>query len=298
MASRTKKINNRLGFAAFTIFQRSFLKKTPAAAEQAGARLANLIFRLDGKHRNRALANLALAYPEMPESDRVDLARRCFQHFGRTAADFMRSPIRTNDDVAGSCALVDFHYFDEALAAGKGGILITGHFGNWERAAHAIAAAGYKLTVVARDANDSDLNQAVLRIREKQGVQVLSRGQAARGILTRLKQNELVGILPDQNSGDIFVPFFGKPCGTVTGPASIRVKTGAPLLPMFCRRLGLDSYEAKAYPSLEPVPGFDPVEGFTRAINDSIEAAIRESPEQWLWFHDRWKSARRAGLLG
>lgn len=298
MASRTKELEKRLGFFAFAMAEKSFMKKSPERAERAGARLGMLVYRVMKKRRNRALANLKLAYPEKSEEERVKIAQECFQHFGRIVADFLRSSSRTNEEVLESCRLIDFHHFDEALAQGKGVVLITGHYGNWERAAHAIVAAGYKLTVVARDANDGDLNQAVLRIREKQGVQVLSRGAAARGIFTKLKQNEIVGSLPDQNSSDIFIPFFGRPCGTVTGLSAIHLRTGAPVIPMYCRRVGPNRYEARAYPPLQAVEGFEPLEGITRAMNNALEAAIREAPEQWLWFHDRWKSARRAGLLG
>lgn len=299
MASRkkNKELEKRLGFFAFAMAEKAFQRKDPVKAERSGARLGTLVYKVMKRRRKTALDNLALAFPEKTEEERIEIAKQCFQHFGRVFADFLRSSQRTNEEVLQTCKLIDFHHFDEALKLGKGIILITGHYGNWERAAHAIVAGGYKLTVVARDANDGDLNQAVLRIREKQGVQVLSRGAAARGIFTKLKANEIVGILPDQNSGDLFVPFFGKPCGTVTGPAAIHARTGAPVVPMFCRRVGPNQYEARAYPPLVEVEGYEPVEAMTRAMNNAIESAIREAPEQWLWFHDRWKSAKRAGLL-
>jgi len=243
------------------------------------------------------LANLRLAMPELSEERRIELTQECAKHFGRIFADFLRSSRRSDEEVRETCPLMDAHLMDAALAKGKGVILISGHFGNWERAAHAVAVNGYKVSVVARDANGRDLNDAVMRIRQQQGVEVLSRGNAARGILRALSRNEIVAILPDQNSGDMFVPFFGKPCGTVTGPAAIHLKTGSPLVPICCRWIAPGRYEARFYPELEPVPGFEPVEAVTRAINNSLESAIRETPEQWLWFHDRWKSARRAGLL-
>jgi len=297
MASRTKKIEQKLGYFLFARFQRSFLHKDQLEAERAGAKLGMLLYRLDKKHRSRALSNLALAFPDIPEERRIELAHNCFQHFGRTFADFLRSPARSPDDVLETCPILDLHYIDDALAKGTGVILVTGHFGNWERVAHTMATKGYKVTVVARDANDTGLNREVMKIREHQGIEVLSRGNAARGILRKLKQNEIVAMLTDQNSGDIFIPFFGKPAGTVTGVSSIHLKTGAPLIPIYCRWLSPGRFEGRILPALKPVPGFEPLEGITRSINLSLEEAIRETPEQWLWFHDRWKSARRAGLL-
>lgn len=298
MAVRKKKFERAAGATGFAMAEKMFGMMGPNRAERAGERVGMLFYRLFKKRRDLMLSNLQLAMPELSDKERQDLTRRCAMHFGRVFVDFVRSPRRTNEEVLASCPLLDSRYFDEALAAGKGIILMTGHFGNWERAAHSIAASGYKLTVVARDANDGDLNQSVLRIRQKHGVEVLSRGNAARGILTKLKNNEIVGILPDQNSGDIFIPFFGKPCGTLTGLANIHVKTGAPIIPMYSRWIGPGRYEARVHPALAPVEGFEPIEGMMRAVNNSLEAAIRENPEQWLWFHDRWKSARRAGLLG
>ncbi len=297
MGSRRKDLEKRAGFIAFRMAEKTFLKKDTISAERTGERLGNLVFRLSKKHRNRALSNLELAFPQMPAAELDALARKVFQHFGRITGDFMKSPGRTDEEVLAHADCHGFEHLDEALAEGKGVILLTGHYGNWERAAHVVAAKGYKLSVVARDANDTDLNRHVLRIRQAHGVEVLSRGNAARAILTKLKKNEVIAILPDQNSGDIFIPFFEKPCGTVTGPASIHQRMGSPMIMFFSQRTGPGEYRMEVHPPLKPVPGFDLVEGMTRAINNALEEQIRRVPEQWLWFHDRWKSARRAGLL-
>jgi KDO2-lipid IV(A) lauroyltransferase len=72
---------------------------------------------------------------------------------------------------------------------------------------------------------------------------------------------------------------------------------GSPMIMFFSQRTGPGEYRMEVHPPLKPVPGFDLVEGMTRAINNALEEQIRRVPEQWLWFHDRWKSARRAGLL-
>src|SRR4051794_29574631 len=172
MASLRKKVEKRAGFFAFSRLEKAFLKKKPPDAERAGEKLGLLVYRLSKKHRNRALSNLAMAFPEMPEEERVALAKRCFQHFGRVFADFLRASARTKEEVLREVPVVGIENLDGALREGKGVIIIGGHFGNWELGAHRVAAAGYKLTVVARDANDSDLNKAVMRIRKDQGIDV------------------------------------------------------------------------------------------------------------------------------
>lgn len=239
---------------------------------------------------------MRMAFPEKTDGEIERIVREMFLHFGRVTADFMRTPRRTREEVL-QAEVTGKERLDQALAEGHGVMIITGHFGNWERLAQWLSESGYTLSVVARDANDNAMNDKVAKLREAAGVQVLSRGNAARMILTRLKKGELVGILPDQNSEDEYIPFFGKPCGTVLGPAAIHERTKAPMLPVFCARIGPNRYRVEIGEPLIPSPGLPSMQGLMRSVNASLEEVIRRYPEQWLWMHDRWKSARKAGLL-
>ena len=177
-------------------------------------------------------------------------------------------------------------------------ILLTAHFGNWERVAAWMVLSGYKLAVIARDADDQGVNQLVNELREGPGTEVISRGRAARASIERLRRNEIVGILPDQNANEIFIPFFGKPAGTVLGPGVLAERTGASVAPVFCHYEGEGRYRVRFYPAVVADEGFETKgEGMMRAINRLLEGVVREHPDQWLWFHDRWRNARRKGLL-
>ena len=297
MKSRRKRLEQKLGTAAFVWAQKWLFRKDALQSERIGEKLGRLAFRLSKKHRLRALSNLELAMPELTPAERTDLALRTFEHFGRVAADFVRTPIRTPEDFS-EIEVFGREHLDQLVSQNQGAILITGHFGNWERACQWYGRNDYKLSVVVRDANDDKLNDMVLLLRKDAGVGVISRGSAARQILSTLKRNEFIGILPDQNSDEIYVPFFGKPCGTVQGPAVLSERARCPVVPMYCVRIGANKYRIRIGPPLKHEPGYEGTpEGITRAINSYLEAAIREYPEQWLWFHDRWKSARRKGLL-
>jgi KDO2-lipid IV(A) lauroyltransferase len=240
---------------------------------------------------------VARAFPEKSASEQEEIAEGVLLHFGRVMADFMRARKRTNEEVLASMTIEGIEHFEAARSAGKGALVVTAHFGNWERMAHAISALGYKLHVIARDANDPAMNDLVADLRRSSGVGLISRGEAALPTLKALKRNEFVGLLPDQNSDELFVPFFGVPCGTVTGPAVLSQRSGAPLIPIYCVRLGVGKYHFRIEPPLEPEPGFEPIEGMTRSVNRSLENAIRQHPEQYLWIHNRWKSAKRSGLV-
>lgn len=293
-----KKLEGRLGALAFAVAQLWFVRKSAIDAERSGERLGRFFFRWFGKFRERARSNLALAMPELDPEERERTARAVFEHFGRVIADFLRTKARSPQEVLDAMVEIEgTQHLEAARAAGKGAVLITGHFGNWERAAAYFSAVGTPLHVVARDADDEQINAMVADLRETAGLRVLSRGSAMRGILTTLKHNGYVAILPDQNTEEAYVPFFGMPAGTVLGPAVIHFRTGAPIVPIYCIWLGPNRYRLEVHPPLVADEGFEEVEGMTRAVNRSIEEAIRRHPEQWLWLHDRWKSARRKGLL-
>lgn len=295
--SRQTQFYDLVGTRVFDTLQRKLATWSDARAERLGERIMMLAYRADKKHRRRTHANLALAYPEWSEAEVDATAKGVWRHFGRMMADFVRTPVRARDDLLATMEVVGIEHLEEAERLEKGVVIITAHLGNWERLGAWLVASGRKLTVVARDANQSGVNDRIAATREAAGVAVLSRGNAARAILNTLKRNEMVGILPDQNAGDAFIPFFGKPCGTVAGPAVIHVRSGAPLVPVFAFRTGPGRYRVECHRAIVAEPGFEPREGLMRSMNAAIEAAIRSRPDQWNWMHDRWKSARREGLL-
>jgi Kdo2-lipid IVA lauroyltransferase/acyltransferase len=112
-----------------------------------------------------------------------------------------------------------------------------------------------------------------------------------------LRRGEAISLLPDQNSGDVFVPFFDVPAGTVAGPAAFALRTGAALIPTYCVRQPDDSYRVLILP---PVPAQKSANDRDRSAdiarvtgeaNRVLESVIRRYPDQWLWLHNRWKSA-------
>jgi KDO2-lipid IV(A) lauroyltransferase len=286
-----------IGEKAFLRLQKSFLKRSPVQAERLGESLSVLWYTLDKKHRNRTLKNLSMAFPEWNDSTCQHNSKEVFRHFGRISGDFFRSPIRTNEEVIATTEVFGLEHLEEAEAMGHGVLMMTGHLGNWERFAQWAVAIGRPLTVVARDANQEGVQSQVLRIRESVGVEVLSRGNTARQALVLLRKNKRLGILPDQNSADCFVPFFGRPCGTVTGPAVLHRRTGAAILPCYCVRLDYNRYRVIGLPLIDPGNQEEDVVALTAKMNEVLESVIREYPTQWLWMHDRWKSARQKGLF-
>jgi KDO2-lipid IV(A) lauroyltransferase len=296
MASR-RQVLNRIGHIALDLALHHFGTLDIARAERKGRTIGRLAFRLDRKHRERTYANLALAFPTWSAAEYDRVARGVFDHFGIVIGDFLHSPARTNEDLLANTTVEGSDNMFEAEDCAKGIVAVSGHFGNWERFGHYSTARGRLISVVARPSQDGGLEDRVLRLREGAGLKVISRGNSIKQIMGVLRGGGTVALLPDQNSDECFVPFFGQPCGSVLGPAVLHLRTGATLIPAFCVRTGVGKYHVRVHPSVNPDgKEKDPV-AITATLNRILEDEVRQHPEQWLWMHDRWKSARRKGML-
>jgi Kdo2-lipid IVA lauroyltransferase/acyltransferase len=298
MSLTRKKLEGHAGTFAFRRIRKWLLKKNILQADRIGERLGRMVFRLSKSRRNITLSNLELAFPEKAPEERLTIARGVFEHFGRVMCDFVRSDTRSKEEVLDSMELDGFDTIQDMFPPEDGFIILTGHFGNWERVAQYVALSGYKLGVVVRDPDDGGLNDLVVSLRSAAGLEVIPRGSAARTVLTKLKRHEPVALLPDQNSDESFPLFFGKPCGTVLGPAVLAQRGKSKIYVTFCYRTGPGKYCYRLTSIIDPneEPKLTPTEIMAR-FNQDLESVVREFPDQYLWMHNRWKSARQKGLL-
>ena len=270
-------------------------KLSRPAALRFGTRLGKIGCMVSRSKYRRAEANLHLAYGDaLSPRERSVRAREVFEHFGRCLVDFLRAPLLSPQTLADLVTCENWEYIAEAQEKGKGVLLVTGHIGNWEILGRWLALVqNVPLTVVAKDPKNAAFAAYLRQMRENAGFAVLSKGKSARELLLVLRRGESVCLLPDQNSGDVFVPFFGVPTGTVAGPASLALHTGAPLIPIYCVADG-NRFRVICLPEV-PVQnaagGEAEIARITCELNDVLEATVRQYPAQWLWLHNRWKSS-------
>jgi KDO2-lipid IV(A) lauroyltransferase len=266
-----------------------------SAAQRLGSGLGLAIYCLIGRYRRVAYRNLERVYGDsLSRAERGRMVRDVYRHFGKVGFEFLKLPQMSRTDIESIVRVENEDHLKEAFQDGKGVLLVTGHFGNWEVMARWLTTHDYPLNVVARRANDPEADKLLTSTREGAGAHVFTRGNSVRGILQSLKRNEIVALLPDQNAADIVVPFMGLSTGTVDGPAVIHLKTGAPILFSWCVRDRDDKfvitfeepYRYDAANSLRP-----PVEEVMAEVNARLSAQIRSHPTQWLWLHNRWKSS-------
>lgn len=296
-SSRTfrKRMEKRVGRVLLRVLVGPIRALPLPLARSLGRGLGSVAYRTMGRYRRNAHKNLGLVYgADLTSRQRKRIARDVFRHFGQVATEFLKLPQMDRARVDALVTVVGEEHLKAALDGGRGALMMTGHFGNWEFLSRWLTTHDYKLNVVARDARDPAANKLMAQTREGGGANVLYRGGSARGVLQALKRNELVGILPDQNAADVFVPFLGQPTGTVDGPALLHMKTRAPLVFSWCVRTAENRFLIIFEPpEVVPVSGRREVDiaRVMTLVNARLGAMVLRYPSQWLWLHDRWKAS-------
>lgn len=184
---------------------------------------------------------------------------------------------------------------DEALAAGRGAIIVTAHIGDWELLCARLRRRGHRGAVVGRVRRRDSSHRWLVEMRRAYGVDTIAQDASPREPLRVLRDGGVLGLLTDlrvKRLAGRAVPFFGEPALTMTAPAAFARTHGAPLVPVRCVRLvGANRYRLSVDPPLvlPDAPSRDAAEAeLLAAQNRTFERWIAETPEQWAWHQRRW----------
>lgn len=253
-----------------------------------------------GIRRGVVRANLRLAFPDATDESIERTARAAYRHLGREAAMMMRLSRMTPDEIRARTDVVGWDDFQAALGEGRGAILVTGHFGNWEIAAAAVAARGVPIAAIVRAQGNRLFDAHLNGVRRRLGVETIYQKDAPRQVPRVLRRGGVVGIVGDQDArrAGVFVPFFGRPASTHRGPALFALRLDAPVFAATARRLEGPTARYEVRGEMVPVQRTGDldadVQQLTAELAQRLEASVRRAPEQYFWFHKRWKSATRA----
>jgi len=282
-------------YAAFRSAMVALCALPLSSAQRTAASAARRIFDLGGKRVAYVLANLRIAYPNLPEAERYAIGRESYVQFAWNLIDVARGARWGRAELIERVEIDGREHIDAALAMGRGAVGLTLHLGSFEVAIRIAPAAGLPLTVIGRPLTNRLLRRDMLAQRTSTGAELILHRNVAPQMLRALRKGRIVAALNDQytrRSRGVLVPFFGVRVSTSPGPAMIALRAGAPILPAACVRVGPDRHRLVIRPALEfPETGDrrKDAELLTARCNAALEAFIREHPEQWMWSHRRFR---------
>ena len=255
--------------------------------------LGRLAFVL-GVRRRVALENLAIAFPDLAEPQRRALARANYLHLASCAADFLRSPALSDEELFDLVDSSEWDRVSRELRPGKGLIACTAHFGNFELFGVWAARRGVSLTVLTRRLKGA-ANAKWVGTRTAAGLKEVHGGMSS--LIAAVNRGEALALLIDQNmlpKRAVFAPFCGKLAATTPAPAVIAERTGAPVVLALLVRQPDGRYRVTlegpfAFERRSADRSQDVLE-FTTVLNQRLERHVRAHPEQWFWLHRRWKT--------
>jgi KDO2-lipid IV(A) lauroyltransferase len=236
------------------------------------------------------------AFPDKSLKEIIRLAKESYVAFMIVVADFVDIPHLNKENLHKWISVEGLDNYTEACREGKGVLIFSAHFGNWEIGNAVLAIMTRPFVFIYRIFDNLLLEKIITSVRASYGNISLSKDNAMRPMIRLLKNGATINLLIDQNVAwyeGVFVDFFGRKACTTPGLALLALHTKAPVLPVFTRRLPNGRYLLEIGKKVEIVSSGNRdtdvlinTQNFTKIIEDKI----RQYPAQWFWVHQRWKT--------
>lgn len=276
-----------------------FLKTTRVlplrAARALGIFLADIAYWLVPRIRKVGMDNLDIAYGDaINAQEKRKILRGSVRNLGLVAAEFSRMPLLASDRADRHATVRGLEHVNLA----EGAILMGAHSGNWEWMISVGVRLGFRMAVIVREFDDPRTNAVIDEIRRQSGVKTVSKNAAMGPLLSKIRNGCQVGVLADQCPRENAAPatFFGIPTWATIGPALLSMRARVPLHPVAMIRNPDRTYTLEFQPAVPFVLTGNflmDLQENTQRCQNALEELIRRHPDQWLWFHRRWKKRER-----
>lgn len=270
------------------------------ATQRVAAALGRRMYDVDRRHRERTLAHLRMGFPDWDQPRLERVGRASFEHLTQLAGEVCHTPRAvTLDAWPRRAQLATLGPALRLLNAGRPVILVTGHVGNWEVLGYLLATLGYDIDALARPLDNRLINDWLLGIRERRGMRIITKWDAADRMVAVLERGGALAFIADQNAGErgLFVPFMGRLASSYKSIALLAMKMEVDIVCGYAHRVGpgyrfemgcTDVFGPDDWESAD-----DPLYYITARYVRAIETMVRMRPDQYLWMHRRWKSRPR-----
>ena len=257
--------------------------------------LAFLFFYFIPIRKKVVFENLNLAFPSKDLTYYKKLAFKIYKSFAITIIEIMCLPFLSKSQMINVVRCSNPELIIEKYNQGKGVILLSSHFGNWEFVAISVAMQiQLAFSVVVKPMRNNLVFDWINKVRTKYGNEIVPLGISIRKTYQTLKQKKIVAMVADQRGPKegVKVDFFGKKTAVYTGPAALALKTEAPIIcgiPIRDENYKYNTLLVEIPTDNLPEDEEGKVIEICQRYTSYLEEVIREHPEQWLWMHKRWK---------
>ena len=262
----------------------------------AGTLLGTLAYMFDMRHRRIVRRNLHFAYPDLTRKKIKQMSKGVFQNMGITFLEICQIPYLPQNVLVSRVKINGKEHLIHAINSNKSIMIFSGHIGNWELGLQVISHYTHKeLLLIAQNIKSKLLNTWMYQLRAGSGNILIDKKGAVPQMVRTLRKGGVIGLLIDQGtiaSQGVEVQFFNKKTTATPVVAMLGRRYNSIVLPIFCVR---DKAGDLTLQVQEPVllVKTDNMENDaktnTQIMTHRIEQAVRSYPEQWFWFHKRWK---------
>ena len=257
--------------------------------------LAFFFFYIIPIRKKVVLKNLQIAYPEYNLSAVKKLGFRIYKSFAISLIELLYLPYMKRQEIIDAVECSNPELIIEKYNEGKGIILLSSHYGNWEFIAISVALQiKIPFSVIVKPLRNPYVYDWMNRARTKFRNEIVPLGISIRKTYQTLKEKKIVAMVADQRGPQegVRVNFFGKQVSVYTGPAALALKTGSPIIfgvPVRQKNYKYRTVLVEISQNDLPESYEDKIKEISQRHTSYLEKIIRENPEQWLWMHDRWK---------
>jgi len=250
--------------------------------------IASILFNYIPKRKNIALKNLKIAFPDKSDEWINTTLKKCYSFFTYNFLQFLAFPFDPNSI---EIEVVGKKYLNNAINENSGTVLVSAHFGSWEILGYWFGINNYPLVGIAQKQKNKGANLFFEEKRQLSGTKQVYRKSSMDSLYEILNANKILGLVSDQDARGkgVFVDFFNKPASTHKGAALFHLNTNASLIFGICVQKDIEKYRVEFIPIN---PKKKSTEDITQLYTTIIEQSIKKYPEQYFWFHNRWKTKK------
>ncbi len=288
-------MKNRIEYIVFVLFSFSFRLLGLNLSRRIAPLLAFAFFYFIPIRKKAVFENLKIAFPQNNMTTNKKLAFKIYSSFAVTLVEIMCLPFLKKSDLANAVNCSNPELIVGKYNEGKGVILLSSHFGNWEFIAISVSIQiQLPFSVVVKPLRNQLVNEWMNKARTKFGNEIVPLGISIRKTYQTLKEKKIVAMVADQRGPKegAKVDFFGKKVPAYTGPAALALKTGAPIvcgIPIRGNNYKYKTVLVEISQDNLPESEEGKILEISQRYTSYLEKVIRENPEQWLWMHKRWK---------